>query len=146
VATAEKIRVGEIIGYRANADSPWAIGSVRWMQFLTGRGLSIGVRKLTVGAVAIGGRAVEGTGAGGEYFRMLMTAPIESLDEAKLLAPAAIFDVGTKILAVVGDEVRYLILTALIETTRSFSSFRCESADKPTVKTPLTPPSTINPF
>jgi hypothetical protein len=144
--TADKIRVGEIIGYRDNADSPWSIGSVRWMQFLTGRGLSIGVRKLTDHAIAVGGRAVEGTGAGGEYFRMLMTAPIDALDEAALLAPAAIFDVGTKLLLVIGEEVRYLTLTELLETTRSFSSFRCESADKPKIKTPLTPPSTISPF
>lgn len=142
----ERIRVGEIIGYRTNAETPWSIGSVRWMQFLSGRGLSIGVRKITDRAVAIGGRAVEGTGAGGEYFRMLLTAPIEQLDQAALLAPAAIFDVGSKILVVLGDEVRYLRLTELLDTTRSFTSFALESAEKPKLKTPLTPSSTISPF
>lgn len=142
----EKIRVGEIIGYRANDTAPWSVGSVRWMQFLAGRGLSIGVRKLSDRAVAVGGRAVEGTGAGGEYFRMLLTAPIDQLDQAALLAPAAIYDVGTKVLVVLGEEVHYLRLTELLETTRSFTSFALASAEKPRVKTPLTPPSTISPF
>jgi hypothetical protein len=73
----EKIRVGEIIGYRSEPGEPWAIGSVRWMQFLKGRGLSIGVRKMTTRSFAIGGRAVEGTGEGGEYFRMLLTDPLD---------------------------------------------------------------------
>ncbi len=142
----EKIRVGEIIGYRTAAGEPWAIGSVRWMQFLQGRGLSIGVRKLTTTSVAIGGRAVEGTGSGGEYFRMLLTAPLDDPDQTSLLAPAAIFDVGTKILVVLGEEVRYLRLTELQETTRSFSRFGVEEGDKPKLKTPLTPPSTLSPF
>lgn len=145
-STAEKIRVGELIGYRDGPEDPWAIGSVRWMQFLPGRGLSIGVRKLTTGAIAVGGRAVEGTGAGGEFFRMLLTSPIDRLAEALLIAPAAIFDVGTKLLLVHGDEVQYIRLSELLETTRSFSSFRCETGDKPKVKTPLTPPSTLKPF
>lgn len=144
--TQEKIRVGEIIGYRTAPGEPWAIGSVRWMQFLKGRGLSIGVRKMTTNSTAIGGRAVEGTGAGGEYFRMLLTAPLDDPAQASLLAPAAIFDVGTKILVVLGDEVRYLRLTELQETTRSFSRFGFEAADKPKIKTPLTPPSTLSPF
>ena len=61
-----------------------------------------------------------------------------------LLAPAAIFDVGTKVLVVLGDEVRYLRLTELQETTRSFSRFGVESAEKPKMKTPLTPPSTMS--
>jgi hypothetical protein len=142
----EKIRVGEIIGYRSEPGEPWAIGSVRWMQFLKGRGLSIGVRKMTTRSFAIGGRAVEGTGEGGEYFRMLLTDPLDDPANACLLAPAAIFDVGTKMLVVEGEEVRYLYLTELQETTRSFSRFGVESADKPKVKTPLTPPSTLSPF
>ena len=145
-ATAEKIRVGELIGYRDGPEDPWAIGSVRWMQFLPGRGLSIGVRKLTTAAVAIGGRAVEGTGSGGEFFRMLLTAPIEQLDNARLITPAAIFDVGTKVLLVHGDKVQYIRLSELVETTRSFSSFRCETGEKPKVKTPLIAPSTLSPF
>lgn len=142
----DKIRVGEIIGYRSGTGEPWAIGSVRWMQFLQGRGLSIGVRKLTTTSVATGGRAVEGTGAGGEYFRMLLTAPLDEPAESTLLAPAAIFDVGTKMLMVIDGEVRYLLLTELLETTRSFSRFAYEAADKPKMKTPLTPPSTLSPF
>jgi hypothetical protein len=142
----EKIRVGEIIGYRSEPGEPWAIGSVRWMQFLKGRGLSIGVRKMTTRSFAIGGRAVEGTGEGGEYFRMLLTDPLDDPANACLLAPAAIFDVGTKMLVVEGEEVRYLYLTELQETTRSFSRFGVESAAKPKVKTPLTPPSTLSPF
>jgi hypothetical protein len=49
-------------------------------------------------------------------------------------------------LVVEGEEVRYLYLTELQETTRSFSRFGVESAAKPKVKTPLTPPSTLSPF
>jgi hypothetical protein len=145
--TVEKIRVGEIIGYRVDDGAAWSIGSVRWMQFLPGRGLSLGVRKMTGAAVAVGGRAVEGTGSGGEYFRMLLTAPIDQLDQAQLLVPAAIYDVGTTLLVVAGEQVHYLTLIELVETTKSFSSFRCESADKPKMKTPPpTPSSTISPF
>ncbi|MDX1594172.1 MAG: hypothetical protein R3298_07985 [Gammaproteobacteria bacterium] len=142
----ERIRVGEIIGYRDSGDDPWTIGSVRWMQFLQGRGLSIGVRNLTKRPFALGGRAVEGTGEGGEYFRLLLTTPISEPENSSLIAPAAIYDVGTRLLAVVGDEVRYLRLTRLEETTRSFSRFGWEPAEKPKVKTPLTPPSTLKPF
>ncbi len=142
----EKIRVGEIIGYRKSNDDPWIIGSVRWMQFLPGRGLSIGVRNITGTSVAIGGRAVEGTGAGGEYFRMLLTAPLDDPGQSALLAPAAIYYVGTKILMVLGEEVSYVHLTELLETTRSFSLFALARADKPKMKTPLTPPSTLSPF
>ncbi|HEY5719163.1 MAG TPA: hypothetical protein VIW02_02150, partial [Gammaproteobacteria bacterium] len=142
------IRVGELIGYRHSADAHerWNIGAVRWMQFLPGRGLSLGIRKLTDNAVAVGGRAVEGTGAGGEYFRLLLSGPLQQDAEVSVIAPAAIFDVGTVLLVNDGQKLTYLRLSDLADTSRSFSQFTFGAAQPPKMKTPLKQSSTFSPF
>lgn len=133
----DTMRVGEIVAYRPDTDqgSAWLVGSVRWMQFLPDRGLSLGIRKLSASADALGLRAIEGTGKGGEYFRAVMTAPIDSDPAANsLLVPAAIYDIDTLVLATTPDKLYYLRLVDLIETSRSYTRFSFEFSESPKAK------------
>jgi len=133
----DTVRVGEVVAYHTMSenDVDWMVGTVRWMQFLPGRGLSLGIRKLSEMASALAVRAIGGTGEGGEYFRAILTAPMGSdITANRLLVPAAIYDIDTLILATSPDKTYYLRLTDLIETSRSYTCFSFEITEPPKTK------------
>ena len=63
-----------------------------------------------------------------------------------MIAPAAIFDVGTVLLVNDGQKLTYLRLSDLADTSRSFSQFTFGAAQPPKMKTPLKQSSTFSPF
>jgi len=134
------VRVGEVVAYEpqgsGRAKAHWSVGTIRWLRVAEGNTLEMGVMRLSEGARAAATRAVRGVGQGGEYFRSLII-PQDGLDSphGHMLTPAAIYDVGTVLAVNLGDHIRYVRLSRLIEATRSFSQFQFESADTPASET-----------
>jgi hypothetical protein len=122
--------VGDIVCYHL-LDKPgqWELGEVRWMRDLRGSGVTMGIKKMADSAQHVAVRAVAGAGSGGEYFRALT---IESESEGiHLITPGAIYDVATQLVLNWGDQLEYVRLTRMVETTSSFSRFEFEVIDIP---------------
>jgi hypothetical protein len=77
-------------------------------------------------------RAVQGVGQGGEYFRALVLSATELDDpDASLIVPGAIYDIGTVLAINSRDAIKYVELTGLLESTRSYSHFRFKVVGTP---------------
>jgi hypothetical protein len=134
------VRVGEVVAYEPQGSergkSQWSVGTIRWLRVMEGDTLEMGVMRLSEGARAAATRAVKGAGQGGEYFRSLII-PRDGLDSphGHILTPAAIYDIDTVLAVNLGDRIRYIRLSRLIEATRSFSQFQFELVDTPASET-----------
>ena len=74
---------------------------------------------------------IEGVGKGGEYFRALHANSGTDPVIESLITPAAIYDIGSVMVINTGQELSYIRLTKLIETTNSFSQFAFEPTHPP---------------
>lgn len=118
-------RVGELVAYRseAEASAEWRIGSVRWLRCAADGALELGVMRVTDEAVAVAVRAIAGIGAGGEYFRALLSSDGADARHESLIVPAAMFDIDTVLAVNLGAELRYVRLDELLVTSTSFTQF-----------------------
>jgi hypothetical protein len=131
-------KVGELVGYRHQATNDnWTIGAVRWMHVLNNDTLELGIMRIIDDVRPVATRSIAGAGQGGDYFRALITASHPVNDpQTRLIVPAAIYDIDTKILLNMGDSLEYIQLTDIYFSTKSFSTFsfkvigRPESEDK----------------
>ncbi len=130
-------RVGELVCW---TDSPlprppgelWQVGVIRWLRTRSGGGVELGVQQLAKTALAVGCFATRGPGSGAEYLRGLILPRVNPMkEEATLVTPAAVFDVGTVMAVNLQQLVIYVELTEMLETTRLFSHFRFKPAQPP---------------
>ncbi|MCH8506649.1 MAG: hypothetical protein LAT50_20375, partial [Ectothiorhodospiraceae bacterium] len=130
-------RVGELVCW---TDSPlprppgelWQVGVIRWLRTRTGGGIELGVQQLAQTALAVGCYAVRGPGSGAEYLRGMILPRVNPMkEEATLITPAAVFDVGTVMAVNMQQLVIYVELTEIIETTRLFAHFRFKPTQPP---------------
>lgn len=131
------LRVGEVIALQADdGEGTWTIGSVRWLHIIDNESVDMGVMVLSTGARGVASRAIKGVGEGGEYFRALL-AGAKSLDdpEATLIVPGAIYDLGSILAIGMGDRIRYVELTELLNSTSAFSHCRFRLVDIPDSET-----------
>lgn len=120
------LKVGDIVGYRLGAQaSTWTIGAVRWLQVHEDGTMHMGVMHLADNARGVATRAVGGAGQGGEYFRSLLAPdlPLEHSD-GSVIAPATIYAQGTILAMNVANQLHYVRLVELLESTKSFNRFR----------------------
>lgn len=133
-------RVGDIVVFKhddENDDSieGWNVGVIRWLMEKMSDQVEMGISTLAVGAVCAAVRAVCGVGKGSEYFRsLILFEKIGGKEIPLLLVPAAIYEIGTILVLNLGDEVKYIRLEKLHETTPSFSSFQFKYIDPPDVE------------
>ncbi len=127
------VQVGSLVAYLDhNATKIWKIGIVRWLQDSPDKNFDVGLMTLAQSGIPVAIRAIGGAGAGGEYFRSLLVRSV--LSDAKtpgLLVPASIYDIGTQIVLNLQTELKYVLLTKMVETTSSFSLFEYKETTVP---------------
>jgi hypothetical protein len=125
-----RTRVGDIVCYHQLSEpGQWMLGEVRWMRDLRSSGVTMGIKRTTDSAQCIAVRAVAGAGSGGEYFRALIITSDDS--GIQLITPGAIYDAETQLVLNWGDQLEYVRLTRMVDTTSSFSRFEYEVIDIP---------------
>jgi len=131
-------KVGQIAAYRSSHKRHvrWQLGVVRWLRTqpsLEGDGsLQLGVMNIANGAVPVGIKAVNGTGAGTEYYRGLMIPRQVSLKQSRcLILPALIFDINTIMAINMKQRMFYVRLTNMRLATRDFAQFEFEIMQRP---------------
>jgi hypothetical protein len=120
------VHVGDVVAYINGMfdEMHWRIGTIRWLKGKTEDTLELGVMNVADKARAVAVRAIGGAGKGGEYFRsLLVTHEHEGEEDNSLIVPANIFDSKTRLVVNMQDEIIYVRLLDLIETTSSFSQF-----------------------
>ncbi len=129
-----RVRVGELVGYRrdpAGEQDSWHIGVIRWLRSWDDTSVELGIMALAEDAFAVATRAVEGIGKGGEYFRGLLVPRLNPLENpTTLITPAAIYDVGTVLVLNMTEQLLYVKLVRIVESTKSFTQFRFEIAHR----------------
>ena len=129
-----QLRVGDLITYQLKdaPDNEWNIGAIVWLKSTSQRKLTFGINRLAEDASAVATKALRGVGAGGEYYRALLTPKLDPREHpTTLITPAAVYDVGSIVMINTKMELIYVRLTKLIENTHSFSRFRFEITEKP---------------
>jgi hypothetical protein len=133
---ANRTRVGDIVCYHMVEETgQWKLGEVRWMRDLRDFGVTMGIKKMAESAQQVAVRAVAGAGSGGEYFRALIVTTEEGA--ILLITPSAIYDVDTQLVINRGDQLEYVCLTRMVDTTSSFSRFEFKTIDIPTQEAAL---------
>lgn len=129
-------RVGELVGHKDPNSDLWIVGTIRWLHVLNNTKLELGImnRYNHIRPVAV--RAIAGTGKGGDYFRALLTVdqPLDH-EDSRLITPAAIYDVDTKLVLNLGEKIKYIMLTSIKFSTKSFTEFRFVQVDQPESET-----------
>jgi len=117
-----QMRVGELLCFKGEDDVSYKIGSVRWLTCEKGNNLSIGVRFIAENAKAVATRALKGVGHKGEYVRALVITDMEG--QQTMITPAAVYDINTILLVNMGNELKQVRLTELIEATNAYSRYK----------------------
>jgi hypothetical protein len=129
-----RVRVGDLVAYK-NADqkSPgWFIATIRWLKDIKAETLELGIMMIADNATPVAIRAIGGVGNGGEYFRALVVNKIINGKETRtLIVPANIYDVRTELAFNTKDNISYVRLARIVETTNSFSQFTFEEIETP---------------
>ncbi len=131
-----KVNVGELIAIQPDGDDEeWKVGLVRWMRVRQYDSIHIGVKILVDDATAVATKGMKGVGAGGEYFRSLVIPKLDMGENpTTLLAPAAIYDVGSVLLVNIDNKLYHVCMTRLLQATKSFSHFKFELTSTPVLK------------
>ena len=131
-------RAGELLAARTGQyNEGWSIGAIRWMKISDNGGINMGVRTIAEDARAIASKAVAGVGTGGEYFRALLAPDLDPEQyPTTLIAPAAVYDIGSVIMLNFDDRILYAKLTRQLESTSAYSQYQFELVERPeTLKT-----------
>ena len=125
------VRVGEIVSYESERKQ-WNIGAIRWIRSNIIGTLEMGLMFLSSRIHAIATRAIEGTGKGSEYVRsLLLDADDLYHKNARILLPAAIFDVNTSMVVCQDGLIKYILLTKYLFGTNSFALYEFKVIDRP---------------
>ena len=123
-----RFRVGDLVGIAedaADTDAPgrWQVGVVCWLRNQPDGQLSLGLRRVDGSARAVAARGIEGTGAAGDYHRVLA---IQRAGEASLIVPAGTFDLGSLVLVNEGDALALQRLGRVLQSTKGFAEHLLE--------------------
>ena len=99
--------------------------------------INMGVRTIAEDARAVASKAVAGIGTGGEYFRALLAPDLDPEQyPTTLIAPAAVYDIGSVIMLNFDDRILYARLTRQLESTSAYSQYQFDLVKRPeTLKT-----------
>ena len=129
-----RVRVGDLVAYKdADHESQdWFIATIRWLKDIKAETLELGIMMIAESATPVAIRAIGGIGNGGEYFRTLVVNKIINGKETRtLIVPANIYDARTELAFNTKDNISYVRLVRIVETTNSFSQFTFEEIDIP---------------
>jgi len=131
-------RSGELLAARTGQyNEGWSIGTIRWMKITSNGGINMGVCTIAEDARAVASKAVAGIGTGGEYFRALLAPDLDPEQyPTTLIAPAAVYDIGSVIMLNFDDRILYARLTRQLESTSAYSQYQFDLVKRPeTLKT-----------
>lgn len=119
-------QVGELIAVReAERPGSWSVGVVRWMQYIKGEGLRLGVQTLAPGAVAVCSQGRQPRAPDQETVNCLQLPGTHALQQPPtLLTPANRFAVGDTLMLEECGEARRVKLTKQLENTGDFARFQ----------------------
>lgn len=125
------VRVGEIISYESDQDH-WNLGAIRWIRSSSQGTVEMGLMYISSRVHAIAARGIEGTGKGSEYIRsLLLDADNLYHKNARILLPAAIFDINTSLVVCQDGMIKYILLTRYLFGTNSFALYEFRVIDRP---------------
>lgn len=126
-------RAGELLAARTGQyNEGWSIGAIRWMKTANDGGLNMGVRTIAEDALPIASKAVAGVGTGGEYFRALLAPNLDPEQyPTTLIAPAAVYDIGSVIMMNFDERILYARLTRQLESTCAYSQYQFDLVEQP---------------
>jgi len=120
-----RVSVGNIIAYHPERDeNQWCIGVVTWMKEYSTNHLDMGIKVMPGVPKAVAVRAISGAGCGSEYFRgILLTTEQGGKSVTRIVVPASMYDIGTRLVLNYRDELKYIRLTDMMQTTTCYSMF-----------------------
>ncbi|OGT19588.1 MAG: hypothetical protein A2V90_02995 [Gammaproteobacteria bacterium RBG_16_57_12] len=119
-----KPRVGDLVCYRTSGESAWNLGQISWLAMSHTEGGGFGIMSFGPLVRPIFVKALRGVGEGGDFMRALLTqADRFEAPEARLILPAAIYDIDTVLTVQGARPALRLRLTELQETSESFTCF-----------------------
>ena len=132
-------RVGAIVALRSahDAEVEWQIGTIRWIEFIKGRGLCVGIEFLAPYVVPIAVKKVNHMSKSVHNLPIsgLMLPPIEGIrPEPELLFPPQMFRVGDELQVAFALHEETIRLTHRDECTGSFGIFGYNVVKKETLK------------
>ena len=122
-------RVGDLVAHGEpdadNRPENWRLATVRWLRTRSEQGLEMGLEFLADSGHAAASKAVSGPGTGSAYMRTLIVPRVNPLmASATLIAPANVYDVGTRLAVNLGELIIQVQLTEMLESTRVYARFR----------------------
>ena len=126
-------RSGELLAARTGQyNEGWSIGTIRWMKISGDGQINMGVRTIAEDARAIAAKAVSGIGTGSEYFRALLAPDLDPQQyPTTLIAPAAVYDIGSVIMLNLDNRILYARLTRQLESTSAYSQYQFDLVKRP---------------
>jgi cyclic-di-GMP-binding protein len=139
-----RAQVGEIIALRERegSHSAWRIGVIRWMHFVSERGLEVGVQLLAAQCVRASLRADSTDSNQENLIDALLLPELDSRDRpGSLVVPHGQFRIGQAVVATVGETTTRLRLQERMEYSHSFTQYECQCSlstndDQPPPPTP----------
>lgn len=138
-----RAQVGEIIALREleGSHSVWRIGIIRWMHFVSERGLEVGVQLLASQCIPAGLRTDGASTRKGTLVDALLLPELDSPQRpGSLIVPYGQFRVGQAVTAHVGDVHTQLRLLECLEYSHSFSQYQCGNVGQQDPAPTPTPP------
>lgn len=126
-----RAQVGEIIALRERegSHSAWRVGVIRWMHFVSERGLEVGVQLLASQCVRAGLRSDNTSSNRNNLIDALLLPELDSRDRpGSLVIPYGQFRVGQAVVAHVGETTTRLRLQERMEYSHSFTQYQCSPA------------------
>ncbi len=126
-----RAQVGEIIALRERegSHSAWRIGVIRWMHFVSERGLEVGVQLLASQCIRASLRPDGADSKRDNLVDALLLPELDSHDRpGSLVVPYGQFRVGQAIVAHVGETTTRLRLQERMEYSHSFTQYLCSPA------------------
>ncbi|MEJ2479052.1 MAG: hypothetical protein P8Y78_02530 [Acidihalobacter sp.] len=126
-----RAQVGEVIALRERegSHSAWRIGVIRWMHFVSERGLEVGVQLLASQCIRASLRPDGASSNRDNLVDALLLPELDSHDRpGSLVVPYGQFRVGQAIVAHVGETTTRLRLQERTEYSHSFTQYLCSPA------------------
>ncbi len=123
-----RAQVGEIIALREHegSHSAWRVGVIRWMHFVSERGLEVGIQLLASQCIRASVRTDGADSKQDNLINALLLPELDSRDRpGSLVVPYGQFRVGQAIIAHVGETSSRLRLQERVEYSHSFTQYLC---------------------
>ncbi|MFK5914309.1 MAG: hypothetical protein QM484_08025 [Woeseiaceae bacterium] len=121
-----KVKVGEIVSYLFDSKNGrrWKIGVIRWIKMDDNNQVDMGIMNLSLSAVPVAVKALEGIGKGTDYFRSLLIPKYVSIQQQRsIIVPSMLYDIGTVLSVNMKTKLFYIKLKSRLLSSCSISVY-----------------------